>query len=275
MMVEDNVNVSVPKVSVIMPTYNCADYLEQAIRSILAQTFTDFELVITDDCSTDPRMDTIFAMFADEPRIRLFRLAENSGAGVARNKCTDEARGRYIAFCDGDDYWLPTKLEKQLALMEERQCCLSYTSYLEYNEAGMPVSIMLPPAKLTFRDTLHDDKIGFSTAMYDTKPFGKFYMPTIRRRQDWALVLLILQKCRVAYGVDEVLTHYNLSRGSLSRKKVRLVRYAAKVYQIVLGFGKVHSYLYLFFCFVPHYAIKKLRKRRDIRRYLRSNKEGA
>lgn len=271
-MLEDTQSINkVPLVSVIMPTYNCGRYLKKTIECVLSQTFTDFELVITDDCSTDPKVHEILSFFESDPRVRVFYLEKNSGAGVARNKCTEMARGRYIAFCDGDDYWMPAKLEKQLKLMQEKDCCLSYTSYLELNDAGNAVSIMLPPKRLTFRDTLHDDKIGFSTAMYDTSKFGKFYMPTIRRRQDWALVLLILQKCKEAFGVDEVLTYYNLSRNSLSRKKIPLVRYAVQVYQIVLGYSKVHSYLYLFFCFLPAYVLKKLKKRRDIKKYLKEH----
>ena len=267
-MLEDTQANKTPLVSVVMPTYNCAKYLRKTINCVLSQTFPDFELIIADDCSTDPAVREILSSFEDDPRVHIIYLEENSGAGVARNKCTEMARGRYIAFCDGDDYWMPTKLEKQLKLMEERKCCLSYTSYLELNDAGNAVSIMLPPPRLTFRDTLHDDKIGFSTAMYDTSMFGKFYMPTIRRRQDWALVLLILQKCGEAFGVDEVLTYYNLSHNSLSRKKIPLVKYAAQVYQLVLGYSKIHSYAYLFFCFLPAYVSKKLKKRRDIKEYL-------
>lgn len=268
-MLEETLSKTAPLVSVVMPTYNCGRYLKKTIECVLSQTFTDFELVITDDCSTDADVKAILSSYEKDPRVRIFYLDKNSGAGVARNKCTEMARGRYIAFCDGDDYWKPTKLEKQLKLMNEKKCCLSYTSYLEVNDAGNAVSIMLPPKRLTFCDTLHDDKIGFSTAMYDTSMYGKFYMPTIRRRQDWALVLLILQKCGEAYGVEDVLTYYNLSRNSLSRKKIRLVKFAAQVYQIVLGYSKVHSYLYLFLCFLPTYVVKKLKKRRDIKAYLK------
>ena len=101
-------------VSIITPSYNSAAYIAEMIESILAQTYTNWELLITDDCSTDDSVKIIESYATKDSRIKLFRLASNSGAGIARNKSIEEARGRYIAFCDSDDLWKPQKLEKQV-----------------------------------------------------------------------------------------------------------------------------------------------------------------
>lgn len=106
-------------VSIITPSYNSAAYIAEMIESILAQTYTNWELLITDDCSTDDSVKIIESYATKDSRIKLFRLASNSGAGIARNKSIEEARGRYIAFCDSDDLWKPQKLEKQVEFMQK------------------------------------------------------------------------------------------------------------------------------------------------------------
>src|SRR5690348_1065740 len=104
-----------PVVSVILPTYNRASLISRAIRSVLNQTFTDWELLIVDDGSTDATEQLIRSRSADS-RIRYMKLPQNVGMCNARNHGIALARGEFIAFLDSDDEWLPTKLEKQLAV---------------------------------------------------------------------------------------------------------------------------------------------------------------
>jgi glycosyltransferase involved in cell wall biosynthesis len=104
-------------VSIIMPSYNSAKYISEAIESVIAQTYTNWELVITDDCSTDNSRDIIKQYAETDSRVKLFCLNENSGAGVARNNSIKEAKGRFIAFLDSDDRWMPNKLEVQIKFM--------------------------------------------------------------------------------------------------------------------------------------------------------------
>lgn len=245
-------------VSVIMPSYNASRFIGASIDSVLSQTYKHLELLITDDHSTDAETIELLKGYAEkDSRVRIFLLPENNGAGFARNNSIKEARGRYIAFCDSDDRWMPDKLEKQLQFMQQKNCCLSFSSYLVCGEDDEHRGIVIAPSMLTLNMLKHDNKIGCLTAIYDTKPYGKFFMPTIRKRQDWALFLTILQTCKEAYGMVEPLAIYRKTEQGISRNKFKLIRYNAKVYQHVFNYSKLHSYTYLFVIFMPTYFFKR------------------
>ena len=120
-------------ISIIMPSYNTERYIGDSIRSVLAQTYSDWELIIVDDCSTD-RTDDIVGGFLHDTRIRYIKNEKNSGAAMSRNRALREARGRWIAFLDSDDLWLPDKLEHQVDFMEQHGYSFSYTKYREIDE---------------------------------------------------------------------------------------------------------------------------------------------
>ena len=258
-------------VSVIMPTHNEGRFLSASIESVLAQTYQNFELLITDDCSTDSvTIETLKHYRESDPRVKVFYSKKNQGAGPTRNNSIREAQGRYIAFCDGDDRWLPDKLEKQVAFMEEKHCRLAYSSYYICDEDDNQAGIFIAPKTVTYHGMLRDDKIGFLTAIYDVKSVGgKFYLPAIKGRQDWAMLIKLLERCRVAYGQKEPLAIYRLRKGSISHNKLALVKYNTKVYQEVLGFSKPFSYLYFAVCFMPTFIVKVIKKKVDSFIYLR------
>jgi len=260
-------------VSVIMPTYNTGRFLSDSIDCVLNQTYTNLELLITDDGSTDNTREIMESYKAKDPRVKVFYLQGNQGAGPARNKCIKEAQGRYIAFCDSDDRWMPDKLEKQIRFMEERQCSLTYASYILCDEDNQEKGIFIAPRIVTYAGMLRDDKIGCLTAVYDVQAMGhKFYLPSLRKRQDWAMFILILKECRKAYGMKEPLAYYRLRHNSISSNKLALVQYNARVYQEVLGFSPLRSYLFLFTFFLPTYAVKILKRKFDSILYLRRHK---
>ena len=122
-------------VSIIMPSYRTAKYIAESISSVQRQTYTNWELIIVDDCSPD-NTDEVIAPFLSDKRIRYLKNKVNSGAAVSRNRALREARGRWIAFLDSDDLWMPDKLEKQISFMKQRGYHFSYTNYEEINEAG-------------------------------------------------------------------------------------------------------------------------------------------
>lgn len=245
--------------SVIMPSYNSADFIAASIEGVLNQTYRNIELLITDDGSSDNTIEIVESFQKRDSRVRVFSLQGNSGAGAARNKCIAEAGGRYIAFCDSDDVWEPSKIELQVAFMAENHYPFVFSSYFVMNKNGDRTGMVVAPKHVTLRDTKHDDKIGFLTAVYDTEVVGKLYMPLIRKRQDWAYVLMILQKCGVAYALQQPLASYRKGRGSISHNKFSLVKYNTKVYEIVFGYSKPKAYLYFSFIFLPHYALKRLK----------------
>jgi glycosyltransferase involved in cell wall biosynthesis len=257
-------------VSVIMPTFNAGRFLAASIDSILSQTYTNLELLITDDCSTDElTLNTLREYAEKDNRVKVEYLHDNSGPGVARNKSIERAQGRYIAFCDSDDRWLPEKLERQIALMEEKHCALCYGSYITCDVDDRETGIFIAPEIMTFNMLKHDNKVGCLTAVYDTKALGqKFYMPTLRKRQDWALFLSILKKSSPAYALPQPLAYYRQRSHSVSSNKLALIKYNVKVYETIVGYPKWKAYLYFLFVFLPCYYIKVLKRDSDSKKYL-------
>ena len=249
-------------VSVIMPTYNAERWVAASIDSVLAQTYPDLELIITDDCSTDNTRAILKEYEQKDPRVRVIYAEKNLGAGHTRNKCIEAAQGRYLAFCDSDDRWMPTKLEKQLNFMHEKDCCMVFASYITCDEQGNNNGVIIAPKQQSLFQTKCDDKIGFLTCIYDTeKTSGKMFMPVQRKRQDYAYVLQILQKCHYAYGIEEPLAYYRLHPESISANKWSLIKYEMLTWQVVFCDSKLHSFLFFIFCFLPSYAWKKLHTR--------------
>ena len=247
-----------PKVSIITPTYNSAEFVAETIEAIQAQTFQDWEMLVTDDCSSDSTREIVRAYAEKDERIRLFVLEKNSGAGAARNNSLEHASGRYIAFCDSDDRWTADKLQKQLTFMSEKDCAVSYTSYHLCNEAGEVTGIVKCRRKETYASLKRDDKMGCLTVMYDTEKVGKVPFPLLRKRQDWGMKLLVLQKCRTAYGMTEPLALYRVRTDSISRNKLSLVKYNIAVYRDVLGWSGLRSKAFFFCVFMPTYIIKRV-----------------
>ncbi len=244
-------------VSIVTPSYNCAAYIGETIEAIQAQTYNNWELLITDDCSSDSSREIIRKYAEKDPRIKLLCLSKNSGAGVARNNSIEAAKGRFIAFCDSDDRWYPDKLEKQLQYMVSKDCAMSYTSYMTCDEANKITGIVVCRKKETLKSMCKDDKMGFLTVIYDIEKTGKIFMPLMRKRQDWGLKLKVLKVCNEAYGMKEPLAYYRRHAGSISSNKRSLIKYNIAVYKEVLGWSKIRANLYFYFVFMPTH-IKKL-----------------
>lgn len=245
-------------VSIITPSYNCSDYIGETIKSIQSQTYTNWELLITDDCSSDDSIKVIMSYANTDPRIKLNILKKNSGAGVARNTSIEASKGRYIAFCDSDDRWYPDKLEKQLNYMNMKGCAMSHTSYMTCDENDRITGIVICRKKESLRSMCKDDKMGFLTVIYDTEKVGKIFMPELRKRQDWALKLKILKICEKAYGMKEPLAYYRKRSNSISSNKRSLIKYNIAVYQEILGWSKIKSNLFFYFIFMPTHLTKLL-----------------
>jgi glycosyltransferase involved in cell wall biosynthesis len=244
------------KVSVIMPTFNSEKYISKSIESILAQTYNDIELLITDDVSSDATIDIVSSYSKIDKRVKLFTLKKNSGSAVTRNYSILNASGRYIAFCDSDDQWKVDKLFKQIKFMSENNAPFSYTSYDVINEQDVKIGEVIAKPHLSYSDMLKNNYIGCLTAVYDTHYLGKLYMPLLRKRQDWALWLAILKKVDYALGIDEKLSIYRDRGQSLSSKKFDLIKYNWDIYSKVEGYP-VHISIYFMMRFIIYYYIKK------------------
>ncbi|MEU8773337.1 glycosyltransferase family 2 protein [Streptomyces sp. NPDC048606] len=229
-----------PLVSVVMPVYNAAATLGPAVRSVLAQTHTDVELLITDDGSTDGSMDLLREFAGRDERVLPEAAARQGGAARARNLAIERARGDYVAFLDSDDMWLPTKLEKQIAFAATAGTPLTFTSYYKMDalyegEAADFVPngrVVWAPERVDYRAMLVQDHIGALTAMYDRRVVGTRLMPDMPKRQDYALWLSIMRDGTVARALREPLAVYRAQRpGSLSSNKLSLIPYNWNLYR--------------------------------------------
>lgn len=248
-------------VSIITPSYNCSKFIRETIESILAQSYQNWELLITDDCSSDNSREIIGEYVKNDSRIRLFKLPVNSGAGAARNNSIKEAKGRFIAFCDSDDRWYATKLEEQLKFMTDGNYPLTYTSYHTCDEEGNVIGAVNCLSKLTPFRIIRDNGIGCLTAVYDTTLIGKHFMPKIRKRQDWCLWIEIIRQTGEAAGLQKPLALYRVRSGSISSNKAEMLKYNFNVYHQVLGYGKIRSGIMLGGLFLPYYFYKKFRQK--------------
>jgi len=245
-------------VSIITPTYNCSEHISETIKSIQAQTYCNWELLITDDCSTDQTTDIIVTYQKTDNRIKLFLLNNNQGAGSARNNSIKKASGRYIAFCDSDDQWKSNKLEMQLSFIIKNNLSFSFTDYDIISENNQFLKRIKCPHRLTYSMLLKNNYVGCLTAIYDKEKLGKMYMPMIRKRQDWVLWLNIMNKIKHTKGLNESLSIYRRRNRSISHDKLLLIKYNWKVYRQELKFSFLMSFIYLT-QFLFFYTIKKLK----------------
>lgn len=232
-------------VSIITPCFNAEKYIAETILSVRKQSYSNWELLITDDGSDDKSVKIINEFIKEDNRIKLFEIS-NSGAAVARNNSIQNAKGNFIAFIDSDDVWLPNKLELQLNFMIEKEYNFTYTSYKRIDENGGNLNtIVTCYMYLTYNEMLYSNKIGCLTAMYNKDNLGKIYMPLIRKRQDYALWLKILKTEKKAFGLDIVLAKYRLRSSSMSNNKIEMLKWNWQLYKKIekLTFFKALYYL--------------------------------
>lgn len=234
-------------VSIIIPSYNCREYISETINSVLNQTYSDYEVFIIDDKSSDGTPELVQNKIAFDNRFHLIRLDDNQGAAKARNIGIEMAAREFIAFLDGDDLWKPTKLEKQIGFMNEKNYPFTYTYYEKIDSNGKLLEPKVTsPDEINYIKMLKSNYIGCSTAIYNQAILGKIYMPDIRKRQDYGLWLKILKSTEKGYCLKETLMQYRVRPGSISRNKLGLIRYNWKLFREIEGFGSFKAMYYLF-----------------------------
>lgn len=208
-------------VSIIMPAYNCGQFVEETIHSVQAQTYQDWEIIFVDDCSTDDTIEIVQRLQKNDSRIKLFQNRTNSGAAVSRNYALREAKGKWVAFLDSDDLWDPTKLEKQVRYMEENDYKFSYTRYSEIDSNGNDTGIVVSgPSKITKRGMFAFCWPGCLTVMYDREAIGLIQIEDIKKNNDYAMWLKVCKKAD-CYLLPEVLAKYRRGRvGSISTHSI-------------------------------------------------------
>lgn len=220
-------------VSVIMPSYGSEKFISKSIDSVLLQTYDNWELIIIDDCSPDESNKIIKEYLSKYSRIKFVKLEKNSGAAVARNKGIEIAKGRFIAFLDSDDLWLPEKLEKQISFMKDNDLAFTYSSYMLVDEMDKNIGKFIIKPKISYSSMLKTCSVGCLTAIYDSDKLEKVYMPLILKRQDYGTWLKILKNIKTAKGILEPLAIYRIRSNSLSSNKLKASVYQWKIYREV------------------------------------------
>lgn len=228
-------------VSIIMPSWNTERFIAETIKSVINQTYTNWELLIVDDCSTD-KTDEIVASFNDN-RIKYFHNEKNSGAALTRNKALREAKGEWIAFLDSDDLWMPEKLEKQIEFMEENGYAFSYTNYEEIDVNGNKTGVRITgPKKITETGMFNYCWPGCLTVMYDAEKVGLIQIEDIKKNNDYAMWLKACKKAN-CYLLDECLGQYRKGRvGSVSTHSIKtMIGWHYKLYHEAEDMGILSS----------------------------------
>ena len=232
-----------PLVSIIMPAYNSGKTIRDSIQSVYNQTYSQWELLIIDDCSTEPIEDSIFN-FHDK-RIRCIHLAQNQGVANARNVGISQAKGKYIAFLDSDDIWHPEKLSMQLAFMQKNHYAFTYTGYRQFtgdiNNLG---NLVKPKPYVDYRELLKGNDIGCLTVMIDRKQIQNIHMPS-QRHEDYITWLNIRKQGWKAYSLPNELAYYRKGDGSLTSNKWKSLVWTWKVYRESQNLNFIQSSMYM------------------------------
>lgn len=246
-------------VSVIVPVYNAEKYITEAMDSVAAQTGSQWELLLIEDGSSDGTAEIIEEYIRDhgEMRIRMYRQPQNMGAAQARNRGLREARGRYIAYLDADDLWMPEKLEHEMRFMKEKDAAFVFSGYEFADENGRGTGkVVRVPEKLSYRQALSNTTIFTTTVMFDREKISDelLEMPLIKS-EDTALWWKILRNGYLAYGLDENLAKYRRVGKSLSSNKLEALRRIWNLYRRAEGMSVVSSGWH--FCFWAVRAVKR------------------
>ncbi|MCD7942642.1 MAG: glycosyltransferase [Bacteroides intestinalis] len=245
-------------VSIITPTYNCAQYIGETIDSVISQTYIYWEMIIVDDCSSDDTEEIVSKYQKQDARIKYYRLIKNSGAAVARTMAMRMATGEYMAFLDSDDLWMPNKLSVQLEFMIKNGYAFTCTSYVQVNESGNVLNrVVHTVRRINYNRLLLDCPVGNSTVMYNVSKMGKFEVPDLRKRNDDALWLKMLRVEPYIWGIPNVLMKYRICSNSISVNKFSLIKYHWYLYREIEHLNLLRSAFHVFFwCFLKVFRIK-------------------
>ena len=221
-------------ISIIMAAYNAEKTIEQAIYSILNQTYPNFELLVVNDCSKDGTAELVKKIAAEDSRVRLISNVKNSGVSYTRKHGLEEAKGSWIAILDSDDAWAPEKLEKQIALQKKMNADLLFTGSAFMDSDGQPIDWYLhAPLEVTYRQLLKQNVLSNSSALVRKELYAEHYAVGDGMHEDFAIWLSILKEGKKAYGVDEPLLIYRIAKSSKSGNKVKAAKMNWNTYRYV------------------------------------------
>ena len=229
-----------PLVSVIMPAYNAEEYISEAVQSVMAQTYTNWELLILDDCSTDGTADKARCFSDLDSRITLYSNPKNMGVALTRNKGMALAKGSWVALLDSDDIWHKDKLEKQLVAAENTGADIIYCSYSLMDKNGEHLSDFIVPERTSYDDMLRKNVIGCSTVFMRSPILIHHHFSPEHYHEDYVLWLELLKSGYIAAASTDVLVDYRIVDGSRSNDKLKSAKNRWLIYREIekLSLGK-------------------------------------
>lgn len=231
-------------VSILIPTYNTEKFIRATLQSVQNQSYSNWEIILVDDASTDQTVSIIEEFAQNDNRIKLFKLEKNSGNGFARNIALEKASGKYIAYLDADDLWFPEKLEKQIRFLKAKNLPFTFSFYDWIDDDGNNLKRRVEtPVPLTYNQLFFCNYVGNLTAIYDADFFGKIKLESSQKRQDWRLWLTILKQIKTAEAIPESLAFYRIRKDSISSSKFKLIKHNFGVYREFHGYNLVFSVL--------------------------------
>ena len=247
-----------PLVSIITPCYNSADFIRLTLNSIAEQTYTNWELIVIDDQSTDNTTEIVEVFAQQHNNVKLIKLDKNGGVANARNIGLEHVSGKYVAFLDSDDVWLAEKLYKQVAYMEAENLPMSFCAYHRINEAGAIISRKIEaPVSINYDQLLSHNVIIFSTSLTLTSAIGNLKFKKAGH-EDWIFWLDLFKMCGSGYGINEPLALYRIRSNSISSNKLKVVGYTWKILREHEKIGLLRS-MYLFSKYAFSTVWKRLR----------------
>jgi teichuronic acid biosynthesis glycosyltransferase TuaG len=244
-------------VSIVVPAWKAAAFINATIDSVVAQTWPHWEMLVAEDCSPDATREIVARRAEADPRVQLIALERNGGPAAARNAAIQRARGRWLAFLDSDDMWLPAKLERSLAHAQANRAALVFTGFRRISSDGSRTGGYIGvPRTLSYRQLLGNTAIATSTVLVDRAIAGDIHMERTYY-DDFVCWLSILKRGHVAHGLDEDLMRYRVLAKSVSRNKGKSAREVWKTYRRVEQLGLLPSAWYF-----SRYALNAMRKYR-------------
>lgn len=246
-------------VSIITPCFNASEYIKLTYDSLKSQTYTNWEWVVFDDCSTDNSSKIFEEICKNDKRVRFHKNLKNSGAAITRNNCLDKAEGEFLAFLDCDDLWLPRKLETQINFLRTSQTDFTYSNYEMIDNQENHIKTMCPPLVVSANDLLKNNPFATSSVMIKRKIVEKNsirFLEHLRRRQDYLFWYAVISNSSPALGQDLTLSKYRIvGESSLSSNKKKMAIIQWNLYRNEFKLNLFKSIFYF-----THYAIHGIKK---------------
>lgn len=249
-------------VSIITPMYNSEKYIAEMIESVISQSYTNWELIIVDDCSNDNSVNIVNKFAINDKRIRLIKQDKNGGPSSARNRAINESNGKFLAFLDSDDIWINTKLEKQIRYMENNKVSITCTSYkIASEDMNIIYRDFIIPNIITYKMLLKQNYLSCDTVIIDKKYFKDLRIDNNAKHEDYIFWLKLIKEVECVHGIQECLAIYRVRENSRSSGKINSAIEIFNVYKTKENLGILKSYFYTL-----QYILRGVFKYRNIKK---------